>query len=164
MGLTGHGWEPIAQTQKAWLLRQRSKAKKSTGPSMCTRKLPSSTICGPRSALNAERARGFRMLLWAEHWDLAGEESMLIVARHLGHQRQRRKIEEEAAALLQHLQETLGDPLAGLHLMVERAQDNLRRFKAKQPLVGHLLPYAKGEEAKRQGWHFHEEHGWIETP
>ena len=34
---------------------------------------------------------------------------------------------------------------------------------AKQPLVGHLLPYVTGEEAKQQGWHFHEEHGWVEV-
>jgi hypothetical protein len=56
-----------------------------------------------------------------------------------------------------------GDDPCQLH-MIERAQDNLRRFKAKQPLVGHLLPYLTGEEAKQQGWHFHEEHGWIEAP
>ncbi len=116
------------------------------------------------ATLNAELARGLRMLLWAEHLELVGEESMLTVARHLGHQRQRRRVDEEAAGLLQSLQETLGDPLVGLRLMIERAQDNLRRFKAKQPLVGHLLPYVTGEEAQQQGWHFHEEHGWVEVP
>jgi phosphatidylserine/phosphatidylglycerophosphate/cardiolipin synthase-like enzyme len=116
------------------------------------------------ATLNAELARGLRMLLWAEHLELVGEESMLLVARHLGHQQQRRKVDEEAAGILQHLQETLGDPVAGLHLMIERAEDNLRRFHAKQPLVGHLLPYVTGEEAKQQGWKFHEEHGWIEVP
>jgi phosphatidylserine/phosphatidylglycerophosphate/cardiolipin synthase-like enzyme len=116
------------------------------------------------ATLNAELTRGLRMLLWAEHLELVGEESMLTVARHLGHQRQRRRVDEEAAGILQHLQETLGDPLAGLQLMIERAQDNLRRFHAKQPLVGHLLPYVTGEEAKQQGWHFNEEHGWIEVP
>ncbi|HEY6411756.1 MAG TPA: phospholipase D family protein, partial [Ktedonobacteraceae bacterium] len=116
------------------------------------------------ATLDGELARGLRMLLWAEHLELVGEESMLTVARHLGHQRQRRSVDEQAAELLQSLQETLGNPLAGLQLMIERAQDNLRRFKAKQPLVGHLLPYLSGEEAKQQGLHFHEEHGWVETP
>ena len=116
------------------------------------------------ATLDAELARGLRMLLWAEHLELIGEESMLTVALHLGRQRQRRSVDEQAAELLQSLQETLGDPLAGLHLMIERAQDNLRRFKAKQPLVGHLLPYLTGEEAKQQGLHFHEEHGWVEVP
>ena len=116
------------------------------------------------ATLNAELARGLRMLLWAEHLELIGEESMLTVARHLGHQRQRLSVDERAAGLLQSLQETLGDPLGGLQLMIERAQDNLRRFKAKQPLVGHLLPYLTGKEAKQQGLNFHEEHGWVEVP
>jgi phosphatidylserine/phosphatidylglycerophosphate/cardiolipin synthase-like enzyme len=116
------------------------------------------------ATLDAELARGLRMLLWAEHLELIGEESMLTVARHLGHQRQRRSLDVRAAAILQSLQETLGDPLAGLQLMIERAQDNLRRFHVKQPLVGHLLPYVTGEEAKQQGWRFHEEHGWVEAP
>ena len=116
------------------------------------------------ATLDAELARGLRMLLWAEHLELIGEESMLTVALHLGRQRQRQSVDEQAAELLQSLQETLGDPLAGLHLMIERAQDNLRRFKAKQPLVGHLLPYLTGEEAKQQGLVFHEEHGWVEVP
>src|SRR5256886_11477186 len=108
------------------------------------------------ATLDAELARGLRMLLWAEHLELLGEESMLTVAFHLGHQRQRRSVDERAAGLLQSLQETLGDPLVGLHLMIERAQDNLRRYKAKQSLVGHLLPYLTGEEGKQQWSHFHE--------
>jgi phosphatidylserine/phosphatidylglycerophosphate/cardiolipin synthase-like enzyme len=116
------------------------------------------------ATLDAELARGLRLVLWAEHLELIGEESMLTVARHLGHQRQRRSIDERATELLQSLQETLGDPIAGLHLLIERAQDNLRRFKAKQPLVGHLLPYLTGEEAKQQGLDFQEEHGWVEIP
>jgi len=116
------------------------------------------------ATLDAELARGLRMLLWAEHLELIGEESMLTVARHLGHQRQRQSVDERAAGLLQSLQETLGDPLVGLHLMIDRAKDNLRRYKAKQPLVGHLLPYLTGEEGKQQGLHFHDEHGWVEVP
>ena len=116
------------------------------------------------ATLDAELARGLRVLLWAEHLELISEESMLTVARHLGHQRQRRSVDERAAGLLQSLQETLGDPLVGLQLMIERAQDNLRRYKAKQPLVGHLLPYLTAEEAKQQGLNFHEEHGWVEVP
>jgi phosphatidylserine/phosphatidylglycerophosphate/cardiolipin synthase-like enzyme len=116
------------------------------------------------ATLDGELARGLRMVLWAEHLELIGEESMLTVARHLGRQRQRRSIDERAAEMLQSLQATLGDPLVGLQLMIERAQDNLRRFHAKQPLVGHLLPYVTAEEAKQQGWRFHEEHGWVEAP
>ncbi len=116
------------------------------------------------ATLDAELARGLRMLLWAEHLELIGEESMRTAALYLGRQRHRQRADEQATELLQSLQETLGDPLAGLHLMIEHAQDNLRRFKAKQPLVGHLLPYLTGEEAKQQGLIFHEEHGWVEAP
>ncbi len=49
-------------------------------------------------------------------------------------------------------------------MMTECAQDNLRRYKAKQPLVGHLLPYLTAEEATQQGLNFHEAHGWVEAP
>jgi phosphatidylserine/phosphatidylglycerophosphate/cardiolipin synthase-like enzyme len=116
------------------------------------------------ATLDADLARGLRILLWAEHLELIGEESILTVARHLGRQRQRRSVDEQAAGLLHSLQETLGDPLVGLQLMVERAQDNLLRYKAKQPLVGHLLPYLTAEVAKQQGLHVHDEHGWVEVP
>jgi phosphatidylserine/phosphatidylglycerophosphate/cardiolipin synthase-like enzyme len=115
------------------------------------------------ATLDGELARGLRMLLWAEHLELVEEESMLAVARHLGHQRQRRSVDERAAEILQQLQETIGDPLVGLQFMIQHAQDNLRRFHAKQPLVGHLLPYLTGEEARQQGLRFHEEHGWVEV-
>jgi phosphatidylserine/phosphatidylglycerophosphate/cardiolipin synthase-like enzyme len=114
------------------------------------------------ATLDAELARGLRVLLWAEHLGLLREEHMLVVARHLGRQRQSQAAGEQAEALVQVLEETLGDPLAGLRMMTERAQDNLRRFKARQPLVGHLLPYLTEEEAKAQGLRFHEEHGWVE--
>jgi hypothetical protein len=48
--------------------------------------------------------------------------------------------------------------------MFERAQDNLRRYKAKLLLVGHLLPYLTAEEATQGGLPFREDHGWIEEP
>ena len=46
--------------------------------------------------------------------------------------------------------------------MFERAQDNLRRFKAKLPLVSHLLPYLTANEATQEGLPFREVLGWIE--
>jgi phosphatidylserine/phosphatidylglycerophosphate/cardiolipin synthase-like enzyme len=114
------------------------------------------------ATLNEELARGLRLLLWAEHLGLVDEESMLMVARHLGHA-QRSPIEEQAEATIQCSETTLGDPFVGLHLMIERAQDNLRRFKARQPLVGHLMLYLTATEARQQGLPFHEDHGWIEV-
>jgi len=47
--------------------------------------------------------------------------------------------------------------------MVEHTQDNLRRYKAKQPLACHLLPYLTAEEAKHQGLILREAQGWIEV-
>jgi phosphatidylserine/phosphatidylglycerophosphate/cardiolipin synthase-like enzyme len=114
------------------------------------------------AALDAELARGLRLLLWAEHLGMTTEERLLSVARHLGHLRQRPSVDERAADVLRSLDAALGDPLVGLRLMVERAQENLRRFKVGQSLIGHLLPYLTGEEAKQQGLPFHEQHGWVE--
>jgi len=114
------------------------------------------------ATLDAELAGGLRMMLWAEHLGLMSEDDLFTVARHLGHQRQRPSSDERSVGFLQYLQETLGDPLAGLQLMIDRAQDNLRRYKAKLPLIGHLLPYLTAEEATQEGLKFHEELGWIE--
>jgi phosphatidylserine/phosphatidylglycerophosphate/cardiolipin synthase-like enzyme len=114
------------------------------------------------ATLNGELALGLRLLLWAEHLGLLSEDDLLTVARHLGQQHQ--GVDERSADRLQHLQETLGDPLAGLRLMVERAQDNLLRYKAKQTLLGHLLPYLTAEEATQQGLNFREGQGWVEVP
>ncbi len=116
------------------------------------------------ATLDAKLARGLRLLLWAEHLGLMNKDDLLAVAHHLGHQRQSSSAEERATGLLEQLQEQLGNPLVGLHLMIKCAQDNLRRYKAKQPLVGHLLPYLTAEEAKQQGLHFREAYGWVEVP
>ena len=116
------------------------------------------------ATLDAELACGLRLMLWAEHLGLMSEDDLFTVARYLGHQQRGQRVDERAAGLLQQLQETLGDPLAGLQLMINCAQENLRRYKAKQPLVGHLLPYLTAEEATQQGLNFREEYGWIEEP
>src|SRR6266702_3641772 len=92
------------------------------------------------ATLDAELAVGLRMMLLAEHVGLMAEEDLLTVSRHLGGQRQGQRAEQRAVVLLQQLLTTMDNPLIGLQMMIECAQDNLRRFKAKQPLVGHLLP------------------------
>jgi hypothetical protein len=90
------------------------------------------------------------------------EDDLFAITRHLGHQRQRASLDQRSKSLLQYLKETLGDPLGGLQFMIERAQDNLLRYKAKLPLIGHLLPYLTAEEATQEGLNFREAHGWIE--
>ena len=109
-------------------------------------------------------ARGLRIMLTAEHLDLFDEDELFTVARHLGGQSQKPATEQRAKEIWENLQQRLGDPLIGLGMMVERAQENLRRFKAKQPLIGHLLPYLTEEEARREGITLRENHGWIEEP
>jgi len=114
------------------------------------------------TTLDAELAQGLRLMLWAEHLGLLSEEDFFGIAGYLGHHAQGQEDEARAKQVYHSLQETLGDPLAGLSLMIERAQDNLCRYKAGQPLVGHLLPYLTAQEARQHGLCFREEHGWIE--
>lgn len=115
------------------------------------------------ATLDAELAVGLRMMLLAEHVGLMGEEDLLTVSRHLGGQRQAQSADQRAVTLIQQFLATIDEPSIGLRMMIECAQDNLRLFKAKQPLVGHLLPYLTAEEAKQQGLHFREAHGWVES-
>lgn len=114
------------------------------------------------ATLDAELAVGLRMMLLAEHVGLMSEEDLLTVSRHLGGQRQAQSADQRAVTLIQQFLATIDDPLKGLHMMIECAQENLRRFKANQPLVGHLLPYLTAEDAKQHGLHFREAHGWVE--
>ena len=116
------------------------------------------------ATLNAEVARDLRLMLWAEHLGLLSEDDLFTLSRHLGHERHRPSLDQRSLDLLQHLKETLDDPLDGLQFMIERAQDNLHRYKAKQPLLGHLLPYLTAEEATQQGLNFREGQGWVEAP
>jgi hypothetical protein len=101
-------------------------------------------------------------MLWAEHLGLFNEQDLFDLARYLGHQLQQHEDTERGEHIWQEVQEALGDPHVGLRLMAKRAQDNLQLYKAKQPLLGHLLPYLTAEEATQQGLNFEEEHGWIE--
>ena len=114
------------------------------------------------ATLDAELAVGLRMMLLAEHIGLMSEEELLTVSRHLGSQRQAQSADQRAVVLIRQLLATIDDPLKGLRMMIECAQENLSRFKAKQPLVGHLLPYLTAEDAKQHGLHFREAHGWVE--
>src|SRR5204862_2158207 len=55
------------------------------------------------ATLNAELARGLRMLLWAEHIGLMSKDDLLPSAHHLIQQPQRSAEDERAASLLQRL-------------------------------------------------------------
>ena len=116
------------------------------------------------ATLDPELAEGLRLQLWAEHLGLYNEDDLSDLARYLGHQYQLPQERARGEAILQQLRATIGNPAIGLRMMVERARDNLQRYKAKQPLLGHLLPYLVAQEATEQGLNFREERGWIEEP
>ncbi|HZT98396.1 MAG TPA: phospholipase D family protein [Ktedonobacteraceae bacterium] len=109
-------------------------------------------------------AHGLRLMLQAEHLGWANDEDLFQLSRLLGRQQQTPEQQKHAAVVLKHLHEQLNDPLVAMQRMHERAWDNLRLYKEKQPLIGHLLPYLTAEEAQYQGLPFREEHGWIEEP
>lgn len=114
------------------------------------------------ATLDAELAHGLRLTLQAEHLGLVSDEELFMLSRLLGRQPQPAQEQEQAAGVLKYLQETLGDPITAVRMMHERAWQNLQRYKEKQLLVGHLLPYLTAEEAQQQGLNFREEHGWLE--
>jgi phosphatidylserine/phosphatidylglycerophosphate/cardiolipin synthase-like enzyme len=114
------------------------------------------------AVLDKDRAYSLRLMLWAEHLGLFNEHDLFILARIISQQLQQHKDNEQGERIWQEVQEALGDPHVGLRLMAERARDNLQRYKAHQPLLGHLLPYLTGEEAAQQGLNFKEAHGWVE--
>jgi len=129
------------------------------------------------ATLDAELAFGLRVRLWAEHLGLLSDEDLIAVTRYLsvGAQFIAPNVGADlspptadlsamrpAEEVWHYLQETLGDREHGLKLMVERAWENLERYKARQPFVGHLLPYLVEEEAEAHGLNFREAHGWLE--
>ena len=115
------------------------------------------------AVLDPGHAHGLRLLLIAEHLDLFDEDDLFIAARHLGGQNLKPELEQRARDIWSTLEQQLGDPLVALNKMIAQAHENLRRFQAKQPLVGHLLPYFTREEAQAAGLPFTEKVGWLET-
>lgn len=100
---------------------------------------------------------------WWSEGDTPVHADSRVTYLHLMHQFQKPD-DQRSIKLLQYLKETLGDPFVGLQLMIDRARDNLLRYKANLPLIGHLLPYLTAEEATQEGLPFREDHGWIEEP
>ncbi len=116
------------------------------------------------ATLNAGLALDLRLMLMAEHLGLVSEDDLFTLSRLLSHQQHAPEEVEQGQRIWNHLNETLNDPLVGLRMMTERAQENLRCYKAKQPLQGQLLPYLSAEEATQQGLIVRGEHGWLEEP
>ena len=114
------------------------------------------------ATLDLELARGLRLMLQGEHLGLLSADDLFIISRLLGKQQTTQSEHTRAMQLVATLEEKLGDPLAAIGLMQESAWANLERYKARQPLVGHLLPYLTADEAIQQGLDFQEEHGWVE--
>jgi len=114
------------------------------------------------AVLDRSLSQGLRLMLIGEHLGLFDEDDLFVVARHLGHQRQSAKAEQRALEVQHALHKMLSDPMVGLGQMMENARENLQRYKARQPLVGHLLPYLTAEEARREGLNFREKVGWLE--
>lgn len=114
------------------------------------------------AVLDPAMARGLRLMLMAEHLGLFNEDELFLAGRYLGGQHLMPPQDQLARAIWRSLEERLGDPWAALDMMTQRAQENLRLFKTKQPLVGQLLPYLTPPEAQHAGVLFHEERGWVE--
>jgi phosphatidylserine/phosphatidylglycerophosphate/cardiolipin synthase-like enzyme len=56
----------------------------------------------------------------------------------------------------------LEDPLAGIALLVQRAEENLERLRRGEPLVGQLLPYLRHEEGSLRGLFVDHERGLLD--
>ena len=114
------------------------------------------------TTLDPNLARALRLSLQAEHLGLVQDDDLLAISRFIGKQPQSNAEQAQAQQVLTTLEGMLGDPLTTIHMMHQRAWENLRRYQANQPLVGHLLPYLSAEAAHNEGLNFHEEHrdGW----
>ena len=114
------------------------------------------------ATLDANLTYGLRLMLQAEHLGLATAEELFAVSRLLGKQYQQQTEKELGQKVLQRLDELIGDPAIAHRMMHNCAWENLRRYKARLPLVGHLLPYFSASEATEQGLQVNGDHGWIE--
>ncbi|GHO83423.1 phospholipase D-like domain-containing protein [Dictyobacter formicarum] len=116
------------------------------------------------ATLDSSLAHGLRLLLQAEHIGLLNPEELAAASRLYREQ----NLDKEARALaekaFQQLEEALHDPFQAVQLMHQSAEENLQHYKARESLVGHLLPYLTAAEATQNGLNFREEHGWIEEP
>ncbi len=116
------------------------------------------------ATLDRTSAYGLRLLLQAEHLGLLSAADLHVTARLYRKQRLTAEEKHRAEKAQRQLETQLNDPFQAIQLMQKAANENLRRYKVHQPLIGHLLPYLTAEEATEQGLNFRQEHGWIEEP
>jgi phosphatidylserine/phosphatidylglycerophosphate/cardiolipin synthase-like enzyme len=130
------------------------------------------------AALDAEFARGLRLMLWAEHagalhhahagWPepatvpvpkplVAPAAKGLVALVHPIDTWYTPPNDLDPADLAQ-----LEDPIAGIQLLARRAQENLERLTQDKPLVGQLLPYVPHREAAALGLPVDREHGLLD--
>lgn len=114
------------------------------------------------ATLDANLAYGLRLMLQAEHLGLATAGELFALSRLLGKQHQLQSEKDEAQKVFHRLEELIGDPGLAHRMMHNCAWENLRRYKARLPLIGHLLPYLSEDEATEQGLQVNGNHGWIE--
>ncbi len=114
------------------------------------------------ATLDPELAYSLRLILQGEHLGLLHDDDLLTFALTRNKQYLSKQEQKQITRIRSYLESTIGDPLIAFHMMHEQAWANLARYKAKQALVGHLLPYLTADEAMQQGLNFYEEHGWVE--
>jgi phosphatidylserine/phosphatidylglycerophosphate/cardiolipin synthase-like enzyme len=114
------------------------------------------------ATLDPELAHGLRLMLQGEHLGLLHDDDLLALSLLRNKQYETKEEQAQALRIRSYLEAALGDPRAAFRMMHERAWENLSRYKAKQALIGHILPYLTADEALDQGLNFREEHGWIE--
>ncbi|GCE05832.1 phospholipase D-like domain-containing protein [Dictyobacter aurantiacus] len=116
------------------------------------------------ATLDSFLAHGLRLLLQAEHIGLLKPEELAAASRLYREQNLDTQARALAEKAFQQMEEALHDPFQAVQLMRQRAEENLQRYKEREPLVGHLLPYLTAEEAAQHNLNVREDHGWIEEP
>ncbi len=92
------------------------------------------------ATLDPELAYGLRLMLQGEHLGLLHDDDLLALTLLRNNLHLSKQEQEQITRVRSYLEATIGDPLVAFHMMHEQAWANLNRYKAKQALVGHLLP------------------------
>jgi phosphatidylserine/phosphatidylglycerophosphate/cardiolipin synthase-like enzyme len=137
------------------------------------------------AVLDSDFARALRLMLWTEHlgalthahtgWPAPGAvplpqplvapeaEGLVSLVEPLQpwHLVSSTEVAADQVAADRDLQ-TLQDPLAGMHLLGTRAQENLDRVRRGERLQGQLLPYLRPEDGAKVGLVVERERGLLD--